>query len=215
VREASDEHGSGAPVSASAPVQAPPRRDPCPELAEVSKKEFAELHVAALSLALAITKSKARSEEIVQQSFEALMTTRRWNPGGTPLLNHLLGIVKSLLHHQHASRSAARDARAHDGFYAEVAGDRTPSTEEMTLDRAADDDRQRRAASEIEQLTTAVAHNTVVSGVLRCRIEGSTKAAAIAQQLKVRVEQVYAANDLLKHHLRRIRAGARDEGEKS
>jgi DNA-directed RNA polymerase specialized sigma24 family protein len=214
VRDATDDERSAEPARTPEAAKPTPRREPCPELAAVSKKELRDALESATQLALAMTKSKARADDIAQTAFERLLTTRRWNPSRGPLVMHVLGIVRSLLNIAHRSKAPERDAKAHEGFHREVVGDHTGSPEDKALEQAEDTARSSKAASELDELQARVAHQAVPSGVLRCRTEGIDKAADIARKLKVPVEQVYRASELLRYHLKKIRAGERDHDER-
>jgi hypothetical protein len=67
-----------------------------PELKTVSKEEFREVYTAATRLALGLMKSRTLADELVSDTFEALLTTRRWDPARGPLLRHVLGSMTSI-----------------------------------------------------------------------------------------------------------------------
>jgi len=169
-----------------------------------SKEEVREAYVAAMRLAMAITRSKQRAEEVLQDAFERQLTTRRWDRCKGPYDAFMLGVVRSLLSNAHRSAVPRKEARAHEGFHDEVAGRKTESYEHQTIEHAEAAERQMDAATALERLTAAVAGNPVASGVLRSRAEGLHKAGDIAAALGVPVEQVYRANEFLKLQLKKI-----------
>ncbi len=190
-----EEHGSAAL-----------RRARCPELAAVSDRELQELYETVVVVAHRRA-SRAAAEDIVQRTFESLLTTRRWNPAAAPLAKHVTNIVRSLIHHHYESKASQRERLARDGFQREVTGEHAPSAEESLFDRAEEAERQARAAREAAELEARVAGNSVAHGALRCRREGLERPADIALALNVSVEQVYRATQHLRYHLKRIREG--------
>jgi DNA-directed RNA polymerase specialized sigma24 family protein len=197
-----------ATTSAATP-QAPQPRDP---LAALSKAQWAELFELAYSVALAITKSKPRSDDLVQTTFERLLTTRSWD-GMKPIEVHVIGIVKSLISNQHKSKTSKRSAEAHEGFHREVIGTDSPSPEDKTIEYAADAKRQSDASTELEELSTRVSAHPLAQRVLQRRIEGLSKAADIAHALGVSVDEVYRANDVLRRNLRALRKSRGDDND--
>ncbi|HEY8088176.1 MAG TPA: hypothetical protein VIF09_10035 [Polyangiaceae bacterium] len=187
-----------------------------PELQGVTREELRDVYVAATRYAQSLLKSKARAEDVVQRAFEKLLTTRRWNPaGGVPLLHHMLGVVKSMVSDAFKSKAHERADRAHGEFQRDV-GEKERSPEEATLDRAETEGRQSDAESELDRLEASVSGHDLAPRVLRCRRDGKVKASDIARELDVPVAQVYRANEMLKDHLRKIRAeGGEEESEES
>jgi DNA-directed RNA polymerase specialized sigma24 family protein len=204
-----DARPDSAKTSPETPLAPPGPQAMASELATVSRAKMRELFDLAYSVAMAITKSKARSDDIVQTTFERLMTTRRWD-GKKPIEAHVVGIVKSLVSNQHQGSKSERKAEAHDGFHREVVGQNSPSPEERTIEKAMDEARQTSAAGELEQLAAKVAAHPLAPRVLQKRADGLSKPADIARALGVSVDDVYRANDVLRRNLRSIR---KDEGK--
>ena len=169
-----------------------------------SKEEVRDAVDAAMAVALAITRSKQRAEDIVQDAFERALTTRQWDRSKGPFDRYMAGVVRSLLNIAFHSAAPEREAKAHEGFYDEVAGRRTESAEVKVLEYAEGEERDARAVEDVERLRASVEGHPVAQAVLRCREQGIDKAAHIARELKVPVEQVYRANELLKEHLGKI-----------
>jgi hypothetical protein len=119
--------------------------------------------------------------------------------------------MKSLAYNQRRSERAKsedgtdRRSRAHDGFYREVSGQESPSIEQRVIDETDDDDRQKRATSELDALAARVADHPLAGRVLQKRLEGLRKPAEIAKALGVLVDEVYRANDVLRRNLRALR----------
>ena len=171
----------------------------------LSKQDLRDAYKAALALAMKLTRSKARADDVVQDAMERLLTTRPWDPSKGPLDEHVVGIVRSLLNIAHRSAAPRREARAHEGFHAEVVGRQTESPGHGTLEHAESDARQKDAGTILEKLTSQVAGHPVALGVLRCREDGIERARDMAAALRVPVEEIYRANELLKYHLKLIR----------
>jgi RNA polymerase sigma factor (sigma-70 family) len=188
---------SDAPKPAPSAVQ-------CPELAGFSREQMRELYELAYLVAMRITHSTRRSEDVTQTVFERLMTTRRWDPS-KPIEAHIVGIVKSLISHEHVAQKSERKDAAHDGFHREVVGFARSSAEQEVIDANDDDERMKAAQSELEELEKSVAGDPVAGAVLQERMDGHRRASEIAAELGVPVDEVYRANQLLRRHLHAIR----------
>jgi DNA-directed RNA polymerase specialized sigma24 family protein len=183
-----------------------------PELASLSKTEMRDAYQAVAQLAFRITRSTSRTDELVQTTFERLLTTRRWDPEGGPLLHHLMGVVKSLLSISYKSKAKKHDEIAHDGFHREVVGESAGSVEDAIIEHADREAEHAGAAAELDELVARVARHPDATRVLRLKIDtGIDDAAEIAVELDLPVTRVYRINEVLKYHLERIRAGKRHE----
>lgn len=181
-----------------------------PELASVSPGVLKDALDAARLVALRILKSKSKADALVSDVFVKLTTTRRWDPRGGPLDRWMLGVLKSELYRQRVSKASDKEAEAAAGFHREVRPDHVESPEDAMLERADEDRREATATGELEALEAAVRNHPVAPRVLACRRRGVDKAGDIARELGLLPREVYAANDLLQKHLRKIRA--RDGG---
>lgn len=171
-----------------------------------TRDEASEAYEAALIVALAITRSKDRADELVQQAFERMATTRPWSRAEKTFADHAVNTVRSLAKHARINKAAAHDKEAHEGFHQHEIGHSAPSAEERTLDHAEDEGRQQSAQSEIAELDASLDDNPVARDVLHCRLEhGLTKAGEIADKLGIPVKQVYRANEALKERLHTLR----------
>jgi DNA-directed RNA polymerase specialized sigma24 family protein len=184
----------------------PPDEELPPELRAVSKAEFREVYTAATRLALALMKDRDRADLLVSDTFEKLLTTRRWDPKTKPLLDHVLSSVMSIRSNTFRSKARARDDVAHEGFQREEAGMEAESPEAKTLARAKEEGAQADAEAELDALGKSVEKHALAPRVLACRRAGKTKRAEIADELGVSPEEVSLANDVLRDHLRKIRA---------
>ena len=156
----------------------------------------------------------SKADELTARAFEALLTTRRWDAARGPLLRHVLGIVASIRHHDYRSTQGERREKAEERFQHELVGTQASSPEDASLAHAEEQDAQARAERELEELQASVAAHPLAPRVLRCRRDGLTSSKAVAEALGVPPSDVYLANDVLKSHLRKIRAqGSAGEGE--
>jgi DNA-directed RNA polymerase specialized sigma24 family protein len=188
-----------------------------PELAQLSKDEVRDLLVTMTGVALRLTKARPVADALVSDVWNKLCTTRRWQPDRGPLLRHALGALKSELHHQRASKKDEKDRRAGDGFHREVRGERERSAEQMQLEEAEADGKQKAAATQLERLAESVKDHPPAPDVLACKARGIDKPADIARALGVPVQKVYQSLDLLKRHLRRLQQdeGPRGDGDET
>lgn len=177
------------------------------ERALPSRTEVRAAYEAALAYAIKLTRSRERAQELVQTAFDRVLSTRTWDPAKLPFDVYVIGVVRSLLNIEHRSAAPRNEAAAGEGFHQEVVGRSTPSAEDKALEHAEAEMRRERAVRDLERLGQRVADHPVAPGVLRCRGDGIIKAADIARELGVSVEQVYRANELLKEQLKKIREG--------
>jgi DNA-directed RNA polymerase specialized sigma24 family protein len=175
---------------------------------EPTQEEVRNAYMAAMAVAMKILKSKSRAEEVVQDVFEALLTTRPWVRAKGPFDRHVVGATCSIISNQRQSAAPKRDKQTQSGFQREVIGHSALSPEQKTLDRAEEEGAQTDAEAELDALEASVADNPVAVAVLRCRRahEEPPKAAEIAREIGHPVELVYRANDVLKDHLRKLRS---------
>jgi DNA-directed RNA polymerase specialized sigma24 family protein len=177
-----------------------------PELKAVPPDEMRRVYEAAKLVALRLTKSKARADELVSDVFVKLTTTRRWNPARKPLLEHVIGALRSELNHQYASKAPERERTANEAYHRDVVPLRVESTEERMLARA-------KAATELSLLEARISNHDLVPKVLQCKADGIDRPADIARALGVPAARVHRAIELLKHHLANIRAASDDDGD--
>jgi RNA polymerase sigma factor (sigma-70 family) len=221
VSQAFDDQTPDAPPAAQARAKPAQGFASVPELASLSREQVRELFVLVTAVARKIAKSAGGADELVQQTFEKLMTTRRWD-GQKPLEAHVIGVMKSLVSNQRRSEKRRDDGKprrrdlAHEDFQREVSGEHTASPEERTLEHAEQESRDEEAEQELDELVASVAAHPLAPRVLQCRIDGLRKPREIAAKLGVSVDAVYRANDVLRRHLHALRRrGADDSSEGS
>jgi DNA-directed RNA polymerase specialized sigma24 family protein len=194
---------------ASAPQQSPGHAVLPPELAAVPRALLdSALHKARV-FALRKTASRALADDLVQDVFMKIATTRRWDETKGPLDRHFLLCMKSELSHRFTSKAPEREAEAVAGFLREEVPDLAPSAEAAILDKAREDReeeaRRANAVAELEMLRVRIADHELMPKVLACREQGIDGASRIAAELGVPVQKVYRAIDLIKYHLKKIR----------
>jgi RNA polymerase sigma factor (sigma-70 family) len=168
--------------------------------------EVREAYEEAMAVAVAMTRSKVRAQEIVQDAFERILTTRPWSRAERTFAQHAANTVRSLVLHAGISKSAAHDKEAHAGFHEHGIGHSAPSAEEKTLQHTDDEARHSDAEDEVDALDATLEDNPGARQVLRCRRETElTKAGDIAAKLGIPVAQVYRANEALKERLKTLR----------
>jgi DNA-directed RNA polymerase specialized sigma24 family protein len=166
---------------------------------------------------MVLMKDRQRAEDLVSDTFEKLMTTRRWDPeAGQTFRYHVLGIVMSERSNKFRSKADEREAVAHEGHQREEVGEKADSPETKMLSRVEEERAQASAEAELDALAKSVERHPLAPQVLACRRAGKTKRAEIADALQVSPAEVSLANDVLKDHLKKIRArGSAAEGEET
>jgi hypothetical protein len=188
----------------------PPDEKLPPELRTISREEFRQVYATAARIALGIMRNRDAADRLMSDAFEALMTTRRWNPERGALLDHVAGILKSIRSNQFHSKAPERDRQARRDFQREEIGTKTASPEDRTLEHTEREASDREAETELEELARSVADQPLARSVLEKRLEATKegtpkRAGDVAAELGVPVKDVYKANDVLRDHLRAIR----------
>lgn len=181
-----------------------------PELRTISRDEFRQVYATAARIALGMMKNRDAADRLMSDSFEALMTTRRWNPERGALMDHVAGILKSIRSNQFHSKEPDREKKTGRDFQREEVGTKADSPEAKNLDHADREAADRGAETELDELARSVADQPLVKRVLEARLESTVegtkkRAGDIAAELGVPVKEVYKANDVLRDHLRAIR----------
>jgi len=184
-----------------------------PELKAVAPDQMRAVLEAAALVALRLTKSKRLADELLSDVFDKLTTTRRWDRSRGPLLDHVLGALRSVLNNQRTSKAPEREGVAHGDYHREVRPTVVESPEETVLEHEEAQLGRSRAARELGLLAARIDHHELAPKVLRCKSDGIAPPAEIARTLGVPVRQVYQAIDLLKYHLEKIRADENDKDE--
>jgi DNA-directed RNA polymerase specialized sigma24 family protein len=170
-----------------------------------TKEQMRAAYEVAMVTALVITRSKVRAEEAVQDAFERLLTTRRWDPSKGSLERHMAGIVRSLLSISFHAAEPRKKAAAEVAFQDEVVGRTESPFETAALEAKELSEQDARSERQLERLRASVAHHPLASAVLRCHVDGIVEPRRIARALGVSNERVHRANTLLRSYRDKIR----------
>jgi len=173
-----------------------------------TKDEVRAGYQAAMAFAMAVTKSKARAEEAVQQAFESLYAgVREWRRAKVAFDVFAIGATRSIISNERKAKREERASKAAEIFQADV-GTQAASAEDRTLAHAEEVQRLGGAGSELDALDASIGDHEDAREVLRCRrgTDEPLKAAEIARCTGIPVGRVYRANELLSDHLKKLRA---------
>jgi DNA-directed RNA polymerase specialized sigma24 family protein len=174
-----------------------------------NKEERRRLYELVLATAYRITKSREKADEITQESFLRLMTTRTWDEGKQPSLErHMLGIVKSLVSHERASKRRDYESRGATEL-AVISVGAAPSPQERLLDRAARDGEEAVAARRVEALRTKLGSRELELAICDLVAEGVKKPADLAPRLERPVGEVNDALERIRRYMKSIVAAER------
>ena len=145
-----------------ADLRAQRRPDPVPTRPpglEVSEKDWADAWHAVLDLCLRVTGSNARADDIRQEAYLRLLTTRPWTPQReTPFLRHMLLVASSVFKHVNKARQRRKGYEADGGArYKRERGTATASPEEDALEHAESLRSRDRAARVLAELRRRLA----------------------------------------------------------
>jgi Sigma-70 region 2 len=191
----------------------PARREGVVDLRTTDPKQRYDLHEAVLDFAEKITRSREAAEELTQEAFLRLMTTRAWDPlGKTSLERHVCGIVRSLLWAERTSKRPEVERRAMTEHALVADGGR--SAETMSLDRA---ERERKEALGVQRLgKLRIKLKGYGLGLLILDLmqnEGLRKPAELAARTGRPVSEVNDARERVRRYMKSIIAAESGEDE--
>jgi DNA-directed RNA polymerase specialized sigma24 family protein len=164
-------------------------------------------------MAYRITKSQVQAEEIAQETFLRLMTTRPWDESRQPVIErHLFGIIKSLVSHERTSRRSDYESRG-AAEHAITSGGETPSAEVRGLERARRERQEAIAAARVRLLRTKPAGHELELMICDLMAEGITKPADLARHTGRSVAEVNVALARIRRYMKSILAAERGEDE--
>jgi Sigma-70 region 2 len=179
-----------------------------------SPKEQRELFEFVLAMAYRITKSRTQADEIAQETFLRLLTTRLWDERKEPSIErHLMGIVKSLISHERASKRSdyESEAAAHDAV---VSGDAAMSAEARSLDRAQREREEAAAARRVGAVRAKLVGRELELRICDHVADGVPMKPAILVELTGRsLDEVNKALDRVRRYTKSILAAERGEDE--
>ena len=181
---------------------------------DLDKAEWAALYKRVLQFARTRA-GPARAEEITQEAFSRVLTTRPWNEeSGSSLFDHMTGIVSSLLSHERTSKRAEVEHAA-AAEWVRPTGGVAPSAEDESLSREAIRRREQESSAAIGDVVKRLAGSPQVLAVISAWLDGITKPSAIAEHTNIDVDEVYLAIQRIRRYGHSLEPGARPKKELS
>jgi DNA-directed RNA polymerase specialized sigma24 family protein len=189
----------------------------------VPAKEWEDAWIAVLLFAFRVTKSPARADDIRQEAYLRLLTTRRWTSDGrTPFLRHMLLVASSILTHENKARHRREKRETDSG--AEYKRDRgvvTQSPEQHLFEVGQDIRNRERAVRVLAELRRRLAGFPLELRIID-RLEQAEASdqdfetpAELAKALGVGVEEVYRARARIRRYKESVYAAVDGGGEES
>jgi len=185
--------------------------DPVPALPpglEVSEKEWAHAWNAVLDLGLRVTKSNARADDIRQEAYVRLLTTRPWTPSGeTPFVRHMLLTASSILKHENkAGRRRAHYETDGGAQYKRERGDAAQSPEQDAIEHGENLRSRDRAVRVLAELRRRLAgfplELRIIDHAAQAEAGGDDlePPAELAKILGVGIEEIYRAGARIRRY---------------
>ena len=175
---------------------------------DVSAKEWEEAWIAVLDFGLRVTKSLDRAQDIRQQAYLRLLTTRPWTRDRpTTFLKHMLLTASSILKHDAKARSRRERYEAEAGAeYKRERGDSAPPPEQNILEHAEQERSRDRAARILAELRRRLSDFPLELALID-RAEQTEASddepetpSELARALGVSIEEVYRARARIKRY---------------
>jgi DNA-directed RNA polymerase specialized sigma24 family protein len=200
--------------------------DPVPALPlglAVSEKEWADAWIDVLDLGLRVTESNARADDIRQEAYVRLLTTRPWTPErGTPFVRHMLSTASSILKHENKAQHRRKGYEAHGGAqYKRDRGIATPAPEQDMIEHAQRLRSRDRAVRVIAELRRRLAGFPLELRLIdhAAQAEASGDAgetpAELATILGATVEEIYRARARIRRYKEGVYAAIGGSSEES
>jgi hypothetical protein len=182
------------------------------DIRKLTSEERRELYDAVLVVALRLTRSRAIAQDLTQEAFLRLDTTRPWDPRGPiSLKQHLFGILKSVLSHERASDAARKELERKTETDRVAFSDAGRSAEVMLLDRARRDREEALAKRRVVALRASLTGFELDLQILDCMSEGVTKRADLVPRTGRSLDEVKTALARIRRHMDNILAAERGE----
>ena len=176
--------------------------------------ERRELHELVLLAAVRLTRSRQLAEDLTQEAFLRLATTRPWDPSRpTSLEQHMFGILKSLLSHERASDAARRELERKTEIDRAALSEAGRSAETISLDHARRKKAEDLATTRVAALRAELAGFELDLKILDLMSDGVEKRADLAQRTGRSPDEVKTALARIRRHMERILAAERGEVE--
>jgi hypothetical protein len=192
-----------------------------PEGLGVPDEQWTEAWVAVLTFALSITGSNAHADDIRQESYLRLRTTRPWRREDQPsFVKHMLLVARSVL--KHTQKAHARRTHHEANAGAEYRRDRgdNASPEDDALDHAEALRRQEHGARVLEEVRRKLAgyplELRLIDHIAQLQDrddEELEKPTQMAKALSVPVEEIYRACARIKRYRASVYAAVGGPGE--
>jgi DNA-directed RNA polymerase specialized sigma24 family protein len=219
-----DEHDPATKRIAELRMQRGPDPVPArPPGLEVPEKEWEQAWRAVLDLGLRLTNSTARADDIRQETYVRLLTTRPWRKDQQPsFLRHVLLVASSILKNQGRDRARRRDYEADWGAeHKRDRGNTTPSAEQDMLEHAQREPKRERAVGVAIELRRRLAAFPLELRIIdhaeaqEAKDEEFGASSEVAEALRVPVEQVYRALARIRRYKERVYAAVGGNDEES
>jgi hypothetical protein len=219
-----DEHDPSANRIADLRRQRGPDPAPAkPSWLDVPAKEWEQAWIAVLDFGLRVTHSVARADDIRQEAYLRLLTTRAWRKDEQPsFLRHMMLVASSILKNQNRDGARRREYEAKAGAeYKRDRGDTTPSVEQDMLEHARRERKRERAIRVTVELRRRLATFPLELRIIDYaeqaeeRDEELGTPADVAKELRVPVHEVYRAFARIRRYKESVYAAVGGHDEES
>ena len=191
------------------------RKEPSGDIVDIRKltlDERRELYDAVFVVALRLTRCPTMADDLTQEAFLRLDTTRPWDPRGrTSLEQHMFGILKSVLSHERASDAARKERERKTEIDRLALSDAGHSTEVLSLDRARREKEQSLATRRVAALRASLAAFDLDLRIVALMSEGVTKRAHLVERTRGSLDDVKTALARIRRNMEDILAAERGE----
>jgi DNA-directed RNA polymerase specialized sigma24 family protein len=180
-----------------------------------NQKEWRDLYEIVLTYAFKVTGSRVRAEDLTQEAFVRLKTTRPWDSATEPsLARHMMKIVKSLLFHDRKSDTARR-AREGEAVVEQqtLGGKAAPSPEQTVVEQGSRERSRLSAAEQLAELRERLAGHSLELAIIDLVDEGILDRGEQAERTRCTKDQVYEAWRRIRRHLKQLPPNDDDEDE--
>ncbi len=158
-------------------------------------KEWRDLYEIVLTYALRLTKSRRAAEDLTQEAFVRLKTTRRWDRATEPsIAKHMMKTVKSLWFHERKSVTTRSEREVAAVVEQQTIGGKSaPSPEQTVLEEGDRERRRLSAAEQLAELRERLAGHPLELQILDLAAEGIDDRGKQAERTRCTKDQVYDA----------------------
>jgi DNA-directed RNA polymerase specialized sigma24 family protein len=176
-------------------------------------KEWHDLRQVVVAHAMRLTRDPDHADDLTQEAFRRLVTTRPWNSKTQPsLAKHLMTTVKSLLSHERESKQGEYEEKAVIEQRT-IDGDATRSAEQMSLDRADLERKQSGAADQLTALRELLVGHVLELQLIDLTDDGIDDRAEQARITGATIKEVYDAWRRTRRALGRLQKIPAEDGD--